>query len=316
MVTGDQPPTAAAIAHKVNIISDPEMEFNAILKKNPGMSKDEAFKKCRAIVIHGDDLAKVHAREEALDDNEIEKGRRILDWIAKPEVVFARTTPSQKLLIVDACQRSGHIVAVTGDGVNDSPAIKKANIGVAMGSGSDVAQNAADMILLNDDFSSIVNGVLEGRTLFENLKKSISYTITHNIPELAGFLAFIVVQIPLPLSAILCLCLDLGTDLWPAITFAYEYPETDIMERPPRNSKRDGLVGKKLFCNAYVFLGPTECFAAFFAFFMCMNDYGFRPGTLIGLGTEFGYYPKPTDVYNPNLPNNGNTNYGDKDYYS
>ena len=169
------------------------MEFNAILKKNPGMSKDEAFKKCRAIVIHGDDLAKVHAREEALDDNEIEKGRRILDWIAKPEVVFARTTPSQKLLIVDACQRSGHIVAVTGDGVNDSPAIKKANIGVAMGSGSDVAQNAADMILLNDDFSSIVNGVLEGRTLFENLKKSISYTITHNIPELAGFLAFIVV---------------------------------------------------------------------------------------------------------------------------
>ena len=94
MVTGDQPPTAAAIAHKVNIISDPEMEFNAILKKNPGMSKDEAFAKCRAIVIHGDDLAKVHAREEALDDNEIEKGRRILDWIAKPEVVFARTTPS------------------------------------------------------------------------------------------------------------------------------------------------------------------------------------------------------------------------------
>lgn len=104
--------------------------------------------------------------------------------------------------------------------------------------------------------------------------------------------------------------------MWPAIAYAYEYPETDIMERPPRNSKRDGLVGKKLFCNAYVFLGPTECFAAFFAYFMCMNDYGFRPGSLIGLGTEYGYYPKPTDVYNPNEPNNGNTNFGDKDYYS
>jgi len=185
-----------------------------------------------------------------MDDNDIEKGRKLLEWIRKPEVVFARTTPSQKLLIVDACQRLGHIVAVTGDGVNDSPAIKKANIGVAMGSGSDVAQNAADMILLNDDFTSIVNGVIEGRTLFENLKKSISFTITHNIPQFAGFLSFIVIEIPLPLSAILALCIDIGGDLWPAVTFAYEYPETDIMERPPRNPKRDFLVGRKLFFHS------------------------------------------------------------------
>lgn len=170
------------------------------------------------------------------------------------------------------------------------------------------------MILLNDDFSSIVNGVLEGRTLFENLKKSISYTITHNIPELGGFLAFIIVQIPLPLSAILCLCIDLGSDMWPAITYAYEYPETDIMERPPRNPKRDFLVGKKLFCHAYALVGPTEVFCAHFAYFMCMNDYGFRPGTLIGLGAEYGHEPNPTDVYNPNLPNMGNTNFGNPDY--
>jgi sodium/potassium-transporting ATPase subunit alpha len=103
MVTGDQPPTAAAIAHKVNIITNPDLEYNNILKKNPSMSEADAFEMCNAIVIHGDELARVHGEEEALDENEIEKGRKIMDWIRKPEVVFARTTPSQKLLIVDAC---------------------------------------------------------------------------------------------------------------------------------------------------------------------------------------------------------------------
>ena len=250
MVTGDQPDTAAAIARKVNIISK-DSRTNVEMRDR-GVDAEQAAKDCDAVVVHGDELAIKHNAEEELHENDPEKGRFLLNWISKREVVFARTTPSQKLLIVDGCQRAGHVVAVTGDGVNDSPAIKKADIGVAMGSGSDVAKNAADMIILDDDFSSIVNGVEEGRLIFDNLKKSIAYTLSSNIPEIAPFIFFIIFQLPLPLSTVLILCIDLGTDMVPAISFAYENPELDIMERPPRNAKRDHLVNAKLISFSYL----------------------------------------------------------------
>merc|ERR1712151_1317895 len=301
MVTGDQPPTAAAIAHKVNIITDPKLEYNAILKNakdnNEEMDEETAFAMCKSIVIHGDTLAKVHTAEDALEDDEIEKGRTIMDWTRKPEVVFARTTPSQKLLIVDACQRLGHVVAVTGDGVNDSPAIKKADIGIAMGSGSEVAQNAADMLLLDDNFSSIVNGVEEGRLIFDNLKKSIAYTLSSNIPEILPFIFFIVAQVPLPLSTVLILCIDLGTDMIPAISFAYENPELDIMDHVPRNSKRDHLVNSKLICFAYLQIGIVQASAGMYTYFLVLNDYGIRPTAVWGLAIEKEYMPYEWDNY-------------------
>jgi sodium/potassium-transporting ATPase subunit alpha len=212
--------------------------------------------------------------------------------------VFARTTPSQKLLIVDACQKAGHVVAVTGDGVNDSPAIKKADIGIAMGSGSDVAKNAADMLLLDDNFSSIVNGVEEGRLIFDNLKKSIAYTLSSNIPEITPFIFFIVFQVPLPLSTVLILCIDLGTDMIPAISFAYENPELDIMDRVPRNSKLDHMVNTKLISFAYFQIGVIQASAGMYTYFIILNDYGIRPQCVWNLALNRGPIPARTDVYN------------------
>jgi sodium/potassium-transporting ATPase subunit alpha len=187
------------------------------------------------------------------------------------------------LLIVDACQRAGHIVAVTGDGVNDSPAIKKADIGIAMGSGSDVAKNAADILLLDDDFSAIVAGVEQGRIMFDNLKKSISYALAVNMAELFPVLAYILFQIPVPLSSILMLVICVGTDMAPAISLAYENAELDIMERMPRNAKRDHLVTAKLIGFSYMQIGMLEFIAGMFTYYYVLNDYGFPFMTLYNL---------------------------------
>jgi sodium/potassium-transporting ATPase subunit alpha len=213
MVTGDQPPTAAAIAKQIGIIN---LKTNEDYKEE-GFTAQEALEKANAIVIHGDMIVK------AFEENE-EEGQQILtSWCKKPQIVFARTTPAQKLLIVKANQSLGQVVGVTGDGVNDSPAIKQGDIGISMGiSGSDVTKDAADMILLNDDFASIVDGVEEGRKIFDNLKKTIVYLLTSNMTEIWPFAGLVVLQIPLPLSNIFMLCICVGTDIYPALSLAYE----------------------------------------------------------------------------------------------
>merc|ERR1712039_383709 len=197
--------------------------------------KDVNPREARAAVVHGGEIKELS--EKDLDE--------ILMY--HTEIVFARTSPQQKLIIVEGCQRMGAIVAVTGDGVNDSPALKKADIGVAMGiAGSDVSKQAADMILLDDNFASIVTGVEEGRIIFDNLKKSIAYTLSSNIPEISPFIMYQLLMIPLPLSTVMILLVDLGTDLAPAISLAHEDSELDIMERPPRNQATDKLVTMRL----------------------------------------------------------------------
>jgi sodium/potassium-transporting ATPase subunit alpha len=178
------------------------------------------------------------------------------DWkilVAKKEIVFARTSPEQKLKIVKEFTAAGNVTAMTGDGVNDSPALKQAAIGVAMGlNGSDVAREAADIVLLDDNFASIVIGIKEGRLLFANLKKSIGYTLTHLVPEVLPVFLWAFGGCPQPMGSILTLCIDLLTELVPATSLAYEEPESLIMKVPPRNTKTDKLTSAPLLLYAYI----------------------------------------------------------------
>uniref|UniRef100_A0A8C3HH82 Sodium/potassium-transporting ATPase subunit alpha n=1 Tax=Chrysemys picta bellii TaxID=8478 RepID=A0A8C3HH82_CHRPI len=252
MVTGDHPITAKAIAKGVGIISEGNETVEDIAARLNIPVSQVNPRDAKACVIHGTDLKDMSTEQidEILQNH--------------TEIVFARTSPQQKLIIVEGCQRQGAIVAVTGDGVNDSPALKKADIGVAMGiAGSDVSKQAADMILLDDNFASIVTGVEEGRLIFDNLKKSIAYTLTSNIPEITPFLLFIMANIPLPLGTITILCIDLGTDMVPAISLAYEAAESDIMKRQPRNPRTDKLVNERLISMAYGQIGEGRGLRAY-----------------------------------------------------
>merc|ERR1712214_171732 len=272
MVTGDHPITAKAIARSVGIISEGQETVEDIAARRNCSVKDVNPREARAAVVNGGEIKDM--KDKDLDE--------ILMY--HTEIVFARTSPQQKLIIVEGCQRMGRIVAVTGDGVNDSPALKKADIGVAMGiAGSDVSKQAADMILLDDNFASIVTGVEEGRLIFDNLKKSIAYTLTSNIPEISPFLAFIVTGIPLPLGTVTILCIDLGTDLLPAISLAYEEAETDIMKRAPRDSARDKLVNERLISMAYGQIGMLQALSGFIVYFVILMENGFLPRHLFGI---------------------------------
>jgi len=241
MITGDNQRTAAAIARQIG------MDFNR--------------------TITGQELAEL--RDEELEN-----------ILAVQTVLFARMTGSQKLRITTALQNNGEVVAMTGDGVNDAPALKKADIGIAMGlAGTEVAKEAADMVLLDDNFSSIVAAIEEGRTVYFNIKKFVTYILASNVPEIVPYVLQFFLKIPLPLSVIQILAIDLGTDLLPGLALGSEKPEKNIMHRPPvgRNEK---ILDWEVFKRGYLFLGVIEAIAAMVAFLSFLLLHGWQYGTV------------------------------------
>ena len=232
MITGDYGLTAESIARRIGIIKG----------EHPR-------------IISGMEL-------ESLPDNELKEA-------LKNEVIFARVAPEQKYRVVCCLQDLGHIVAVTGDGVNDSPALKKADIGVAMGiSGTDVAKEAADMILTDDNFASIVKAIEEGRAVYSNIRKFMLYILNSNMPEAIPSAAFLFSKggIPLPMTVMQILAVDLGTDMMPALGLGTELPEKGVMEKPPRSTK-DRLLNRSITIKAFLWYGMMEsivCMAAYF----------------------------------------------------
>lgn len=231
MITGDYGLTAESIAKRIGIVKG----------EHPR-------------IISGMEL-------ENISDEELKKA-------LKDEVIFARVAPEQKYRVVSNLQEMGHIVAVTGDGVNDSPALKKADIGVAMGiSGTDVAKEAADMILTDDNFASIVRAIEEGRAVYNNIRKFILYILNSNMPEAVPSAAFLLSRggIPLPLTVMQILSIDLGTDMMPALGLGTELPEEGVMDKPPR-SQKESLLNRNIIIKGFLWYGLLESIIAMAAY--------------------------------------------------
>ena len=239
VVTGDYSLTAAAIARQIGIVKDQYIAITgAEIEK---MSNEELTKKI---------------------DTDI-------------PVIFARTTPKDKLKIVETYQSLGHVVAVTGDGLNDVLALHKADIGISMGkNGSDAAIESSDVILLDDNFATIVDAVKEGRAIYDNIQKFITYILASNVPEVMPFLVMGIFNIPLALTVLLVLVIDLGTDLVLAISLGEEHPDEDILEYPPRNPN-ENILNKKVLLRSYGFLGVIEAGMMFAMFFLAWHDFGY-----------------------------------------
>ncbi len=251
VVTGDYGPTAAEIARRVGIRTD------------------------GSTVVTGEEL---ESMSEGELDQLLREGR---------ELIFARASPEVKLRIADALRAEGHVVAMTGDGVNDAPALRQADIGVAMGlSGTDVARESSTMILTDDNFATIVAAVAAGRRVYDNVRKFIFYIFTHATPEVVPFLVFALSggTIPLPLTVLQILAIDLGTEILPALALGREPAEAGLMNRPPR-PRTEGVIHRSLLFRAWLFLGLLEAALVLGGFFFVLLRAGWSPSDPTGTGS-------------------------------
>jgi sodium/potassium-transporting ATPase subunit alpha len=254
MLTGDHPATALAIGRHIGLSKpDKTMHHHKL-----------------TFVVEGPALDK-------LTDDQL---RQLLTPTTPDEMdpIFARMAPRHKMRIVSMLRERGDIVAVTGDGVNDAPALKHADIGIAMGlAGTDVAKESADMILLDDNFATIVNAVEEGRAVYANIRKFVSYVLTSNLAEAVPYIAFGLFAIPVPLTVLQILAIDLGTNVLPALALGAERPHAGIMKMPPR-PRNERLMNRSLVLRAYGFLGLIEGLVALGAFFCFLLSQGWSWG--------------------------------------
>jgi len=215
------------------------------------------------------------------------------------EIVFARSSPEAKLRIADALRALGQVVAMTGDGVNDAPALRRADIGVAMGrSGTDVAREAATMVLTDDNFATIAAAIESGRRVYDNVRKFICYIFTHAVPEVVPFLVFALAggAIPLPLTVMQILAIDLGTDTLPALALSREPAEPGLMDRPPR-PRAQGIISRAMLARAWGFLGLISATLVMVGFFIVLRRAGWHPGAPTDAGTPLNLaYRQATTV--------------------
>jgi Ca2+-transporting ATPase len=238
MITGDYGLTAESVARRVGMLTT----------QNP-------------LILTGAEL-------DDMTDTQLQE-------ILEREVIFARMAPDHKLRLVAAFQAMGDVVAVIGDGVNDAPALRKADIGIVMGlTGTDVAKEAGDVIITNDNFCSITDAIAEGRTVYANLRKFITYIFASNVPEILPFIARVMFNIPLALTVAQILAIDLGTDLLPALALGTEKPEPDVMQHPPRHRSQP-LIDKALVMRALLWLGGIEAVLCFLGYFLVFRAHGY-----------------------------------------